>query len=246
MERRRFIIIGVGSPALRTSLKEYFENQIEGSVVFLATDGTDLMIKSSRTKPNLVVFSADLPKRSAVEVYLHLKETFPKDPIAFLYLGAVLPEQMQDDHSLGTVTWVSSPDPEKFPALIAQALNAIGETSHDFRVRHLAKGEVLMNQGEEASNLYFVIKGSLKACREEDGQNIVLGTIASGEFVGEMGVINDEKHVATVLADEVCQLLEIPKHDFNKAVLTRPSWAKVLISTLTRRLKTMNTLVKRN
>ena len=245
MDKRRLVLIGTQSGDLQRSLRTYFDNHIEGSVVFIAGDGTDLLIKASRTKPNLVIFSHDLQRTSSVDVYRHLRQEFPRDPVAYLYLGPELPSSMKDDHSMGRLVWVQKMDPSGIAEGIAHALNSIGESSSHFSVKHLAQGETLMTEGEESGFFYFVINGSLSAATMENNEPVELGMIRAGEFVGEMGVINDERRTATVRCEEACQLLEIPARDFSRVILSKPSWAKALMSTLTKRLKSMNIRSKR-
>lgn len=245
MEKRRLVLVGVQSKDLQKQIRDHFDRHISGSVLFAARDGTDLLIKASRTRPHLVIFSYDLQKTSAVDVYNSLKANFPREQMAFLYLGPELPTVMKDDHSLGTLAWEPSQSMDEISKGIAHALNSLGEMTSEFKVKHLAKGEVLIKEGDDPEFLYFVIRGSLKASTYQDPKTVDLGVIGAGEFVGEMAVISADKRNATVLADDACELLEIPARDFNRAVLTKPSWAKALMATLTRRLKIMNSLTKR-
>lgn len=69
--------------------------------------------------------------------------------------------------------------------------------------RWLAPAEKLFDEGDDAFAMYIVQSGSLRAYRKRSAGDIVLGTIQSGELVGEMAVFNPlipKKRLASVMA----------------------------------------------
>lgn len=80
----------------------------------------------------------------------------------------------------------------------------------------LAGGSVLYEQGSASENVYFVLNGRLVVAREgPEGENIV-GYIGAGEPVGEMSLILDENHTATVFALRDTELIAIPHTEFDR------------------------------
>ncbi|WP_374249189.1 cAMP-activated global transcriptional regulator CRP [Thermomonas sp.] len=78
------------------------------------------------------------------------------------------------------------------------------------RRKYPARTEVF-HPGDPAGTLYYIISGSVSIiAREDDGRELVLGYIGSGEFVGEMGLFvqNDQRGVA-LRTRTVCELAEI-------------------------------------
>ena len=232
MSHKKIILVGVPLGPQLNRIKAYFEAHVADWLVFLSPDGTDLLLKASRTKPNVVILGQDVAKTSATEVHRHFRSTFARDPVTYIYLGSALPPSMKEDQSKGVLIWISSQDEQALNLAMNHALNSQSE----FKMLEVEKGQTLIREGEDSSCAYLVVKGSLTASHLEKGHSVELGKIQTGEFVGEMGVLNSEKRMATVVAMEDCQLLEIPALDFNKVVLSKPNWAKAVMSTLTKRL----------
>ena len=106
----------------------------------------------------------------------------------------------------------------------------------------LSKGDVLIREGEKAEFVYLLQKGRLRAVHFEGAEERLLGGVEPGEFVGEMAYINQELRSATVIADEESELVEIPIQYVDQILFQKPSWAKALMRTLSRRLKRTNQL----
>ena len=85
--------------------------------------------------------------------------------------------------------------------------------------------------------------GELTATKEGSNQNVTLGKIKAGEFVGEMAHINNETRSATVQANCDCELIEIPMGTLDLVLFSKPMWAKALVATLSKRLKASNTFI---
>jgi CRP-like cAMP-binding protein len=123
---------------------------------------------------------------------------------------------------------------------VTKALNRQTDTKNiAYKLRFLSPGETLFRENEKASSLYFVKRGDLEAFKGKESDKKVLGTIQSGEFVGEMAHLNGEPRSATVHALSECELIEIPFDAMDTVLFSKPAWAKALVSTLSKRLKRM-------
>lgn len=101
----------------------------------------------------------------------------------------------------------------------------------------LAKGQVLMSQGETADSMYMVSSGRLRATRLEDGRVVEIGDIGADEPVGEMALISDAPRAATITALRDCQLLSLEASAFQDLVALHPGMSRVIASVAVRRLE---------
>jgi SulP family sulfate permease len=63
-------------------------------------------------------------------------------------------------------------------------------------------GQVLIRQGEEANDLYFIEQGAVSVYREqEDGKPLRMRTLGLGTSVGELGLYLGTARTASVIAD---------------------------------------------
>src|SRR6202045_4950343 len=66
--------------------------------------------------------------------------------------------------------------------------------------RHFAEGQVLFREGDPADGVFRLLSGTVDIIREVDGDPILLGTIGAGQFIGEMGVVENRPRSATARA----------------------------------------------
>lgn len=97
----------------------------------------------------------------------------------------------------------------------------------------LRRGECLCKQGEEGDSVYWVLHGRFNTLLEdEQGQIKVLGTIGSGEIIGELSVITHEPRSASVYALRDSWLIRYRQADFQALIQQYP----VLLLKTTERL----------
>ena len=73
-------------------------------------------------------------------------------------------------------------------------------------------GETIFKQGDIASELYFIVKGSVQVIRELEKENKLIAELGEGETFGEIALISDQPRTGTVRAVtdiEVCTLHKI-------------------------------------
>jgi NTE family protein len=89
---------------------------------------------------------------------------------------------------------------------------------------HLQGGTPLFNQGDAPDAAYLLIHGHLKAIQIVEGETKVLGDIATGQLIGEMGLISEDARTASVIASRDCHLVRISREDFRGLVLAYPAY----------------------
>ena len=100
---------------------------------------------------------------------------------------------------------------ELFAALNESSLAQLAEGAESL---HLPGGEILLREGDPADALYVVASGRMQAFVTVDGVETLVGEIARGEVIGEMGILGDEPRSATVRALRDSNLLRFPKEMF--------------------------------
>lgn len=103
-------------------------------------------------------------------------------------------------------------------------------------------GEVLMRQGEQGSGMFIVIEGALRAVAKlPDGRQVELQKMHSGDFFGELSIIDDYPRSADLIVEQDCVVLKITNTVVETLFNLHPSAAfKILLGisrTLVKRLR---------
>ena len=84
------------------------------------------------------------------------------------------------------------------------------EISRLLKPRFVTPDELLIRKGEAGDAMYFIATG---AVRVEIGENTVF--LGSGDFFGEMALLNNDPRNASVYSEEYCRLLVLYSRDFH-------------------------------
>jgi len=96
-------------------------------------------------------------------------------------------------------------------------------------------GTRIVEHGDTASSVYFILEGSATAGIPVDGGYRGLSTMREGDFFGEIAALTGSPRTADVVADTETTFLEVPA-DALRAVMTVPEIRRLVFSTLTSRL----------
>lgn len=83
-------------------------------------------------------------------------------------------------------------------------------------------GDILLEEGQLGSALYFVLEGQLQVKRA--GLRNVIALLSEGDVVGEMGLVSSEPRSATVQAKGQVQVLRLEREDFLRAIQRNPQF----------------------
>jgi CRP-like cAMP-binding protein len=100
-----------------------------------------------------------------------------------------------------------------------------------------AEGQVLFREGDPADSVFRLLSGAVDILRELDGDPILLGTVAAGQFIGEMGVVEDRPRNATARAASEVEVEILAPTEFFDQVAGSPRAVRELIQRLSRRLR---------
>ena len=108
----------------------------------------------------------------------------------------------------------------------------------------LGFGEYLIYEGEHSNEMYYVTKGTLAIMKKKGSVEQQIGTVYSGEVVGEMSFMDEKPRCASVRALSECELTVIHRIKFSKAMDDVPIWYRGLVNTLVQRLREANVRIK--
>ena len=130
-----------------------------------------------------------------------------------------------------------------FTNLGPRELMAIKDTAS---VIKLPKQNILFCEGDRGDALYLILKGKVKAfLLAEDGREVILSILDSGEIVGEMAIFDlEERRSATVETLEECEFLTISGDKFVKVLENHPQIGISVIKTLSRRLRDTSSRIR--
>lgn len=104
-------------------------------------------------------------------------------------------------------------------------------------IRRFRRSEILFNEGDPVEGVLSIHSGSIEVLRRRNGVEFVLGTVRSGQFLGEMSVAeNRALHSAAARAASDGELEFIGRTEFLDQVSGSPDTARKLIVRLCHRL----------
>lgn len=112
--------------------------------------------------------------------------------------------------------------------------------------RRYARDEMLFLAGEEASGLYCIVEGAVRAFRESaEGREQVIHVERAGATVAELPVFDDGPYPSTVAAEEEgTVVLFIDKRDVRRLMLEHPEVGLAALKVLAGRLRRCAELVE--
>jgi CRP-like cAMP-binding protein len=107
-------------------------------------------------------------------------------------------------------------------------------------VRTVPAGTVIFREGDPGDEMYVVQSGRVQITRHGGGTDVVIAVLPSGEFFGEMAIINRRPRVATATTLEETRLLCIHAEKVASMLRENAEVAVRLIQKLAARLEQAN------
>jgi CRP/FNR family transcriptional regulator, cyclic AMP receptor protein len=98
-------------------------------------------------------------------------------------------------------------------------------------------GETIAEQGEQGDAMFIIVSGEVRVCRMKDGKETELARRKSGDYVGEMSIVNREPRIASLIAKGDVRALCIDQKSFEGLLQERPDVSLAIIKVLSNRLK---------
>jgi CRP/FNR family cyclic AMP-dependent transcriptional regulator len=121
---------------------------------------------------------------------------------------------------------------------------ALGAIDRLCRVRHFDREAVIVSESERGEALYVVAEGQTKAVLYgASGREVILALFRSGDFFGEMALLDDQPRSATVIATAPSVLLMLERQAFARYLLQSPRSALLILAELSRRLRAADEVI---
>ena len=100
------------------------------------------------------------------------------------------------------------------------------------RHRHYRAGEVIFYEGDEGGSLHIVRRGAVSVIRPSRDSELVLQRLAAGDVFGEVAVLNSDRRLASVVASEDCETVEVFKTSLDRVLDDHPAAARRMLGLL--------------
>ena len=89
--------------------------------------------------------------------------------------------------------------------------------------RSYPKGRTIVAEGEPSQSMYILLAGRAKVQRSDsEGKEVILAVLSSGEFFGEMSLIDDAPRSASVITLEPCEFMAVSKEALRRCWCKAP------------------------
>ncbi|HWT82786.1 MAG TPA: cyclic nucleotide-binding domain-containing protein, partial [Candidatus Methylomirabilis sp.] len=110
----------------------------------------------------------------------------------------------------------------------------------------LQPGDILFIEGNSGSQAYVIESGQVEIYKISDGREVQLSVRQPGEVIGEMALLEEAPRMASGRAMTPCRLVEIDRKDMDHLINTNPSAARVMLHTVSTRLRTSNMMLNQS
>jgi CRP/FNR family cyclic AMP-dependent transcriptional regulator len=104
--------------------------------------------------------------------------------------------------------------------------------------RRYRRGEQIVEQGKKSNALFIMLTGRARVISTDGrGREVILATLQPGDYIGEMSLIDNDPHSATVQAEIQTDVLELGRLDFARCLPENNSMAYAVMKGLVKRLR---------
>ena len=104
--------------------------------------------------------------------------------------------------------------------------------------KRFKRGEALVEQGQKSNALFILLTGRARVLTTDSrGREVILATLSQGDYLGEMSIIDNEPHSATVRAEVQTDVLMLGRTEFARCLTENASMSLVVMRGLVKRLR---------
>ncbi len=104
--------------------------------------------------------------------------------------------------------------------------------------RRFKRGEIIVEQGKKSNALFILLNGRARVLTADSrGREVILAALQPGDHIGEMSLIDNEPHSATVRADVQTDVLMLGRMEFARCLPENTSMAYAIMRGLVQRLR---------
>ena len=122
-----------------------------------------------------------------------------------------------------------------FSMLTADQAQAIADSVVKRRYR---RGEIIVEHNKKSNALFILLTGRARVLTADSrGREVILAVLESGDYVGEMSLIDNEPHSATVRAEVQTDMLTLGRAEFARCLPENSSMSYAIMKGLVQRLR---------
>lgn len=106
------------------------------------------------------------------------------------------------------------------------------------------KGDTIFKEGDTGSEMYIIKSGRVEVVKNINDEELILATLATSSFFGEMALFGDKVRSATVRALDDTVMITINNAVLDVQLSRVPDWFVAIMRTLVNRLKDTNKRLK--
>jgi CRP-like cAMP-binding protein len=104
--------------------------------------------------------------------------------------------------------------------------------------RRFRRGELVIEAGRKSNALFILLTGRARViAADARGREVILAVLQAGDYVGEMSLIDNEPHSATVRAEVQSDMLVLGRPEFARCLPENSSLSYAIMRGLVQRLR---------
>ena len=104
--------------------------------------------------------------------------------------------------------------------------------------RRFRRGEIIVEQGRKSDALFILLSGRARVITSDSrGREVILAVLEPGDYLGEMSLIDNEPHSATVRAEVQTDVLVLGRSEFGACLPENSSLSYAILRGLVARLR---------
>ena len=104
--------------------------------------------------------------------------------------------------------------------------------------RRFRRGEIIVEHGKKSNALFILLTGRARVLTSDSrGREVILAVLQPGDYVGEMSLIDNEPHSATVRAEVQTDMLILGRAEFARCLPENSSLSYAIMRGLVQRLR---------
>jgi CRP/FNR family cyclic AMP-dependent transcriptional regulator len=104
--------------------------------------------------------------------------------------------------------------------------------------RRFRRGEIVVEHGRKSNSLFILLNGRARVLTSDSrGREVILAVLQPGDYVGEMSLIDNDPHSATVRAEVQTDMLVLGRQEFARCLPENSSLSYAILRGLVSRLR---------
>ncbi|MCH2241997.1 MAG: Crp/Fnr family transcriptional regulator, partial [Aquabacterium sp.] len=104
--------------------------------------------------------------------------------------------------------------------------------------RRYRRGEIIVERGQKSNALFILLTGRARVVASDArGREVILAVLEPGDYLGEMSLIDNEPHSASVRAEVQTDVLVLGRAEFARCLPENSSLAYAILRGLVARLR---------